>query len=93
MGLTAAVVLSNLGSSYGCAKAGMGVSAVGVLRSDLVYKSLLPVIMAGILGIYGLIIGIILIGKSKLTILNYSRWNFCFSCSGFLQYFKPPNYN
>ena len=69
MGLTAAVVLCNLSSSYGCAKAGMGVAAVGVVRSDLVYKSLLPVIMAGILGIYGLIIGIILIGKSKSIFL------------------------
>jgi V-type H+-transporting ATPase proteolipid subunit len=60
MGITSALVFCNLGSAYGCAKAGVGVASVGVLKSELVYKSLLPVIMAGILGIYGLIIAIIL---------------------------------
>jgi F0F1-type ATP synthase membrane subunit c/vacuolar-type H+-ATPase subunit K len=65
MGITAALVFCNLGSAYGCAKAGVGVASVGVLKSELVYKSLLPVIMAGILGIYGLIIAIILQGKGK----------------------------
>lgn len=65
MGITAALVFCNLGSAYGCAKAGVGVASVGVLKSELVYKSLLPVIMSGILGIYGLIIAIILQGKGK----------------------------
>jgi V-type H+-transporting ATPase proteolipid subunit len=67
MGITAALVFCNLGSAYGCAKAGVGVASVGVLKSELVYKSLLPVIMAGILGIYGLIIAIILQGKVTST--------------------------
>jgi len=71
MGITAALVFCNLGSAYGCAKAGVGVAFVGVLKSELVYKSLLPVIMAGILGIYGLIIAIILQGKVTSTPESY----------------------
>lgn len=65
MGITSAVVFCNFGSAYGTAKAGVGIASIGVLKPELIYKSLIPVIMAGILGIYGLIIGIILIGKGK----------------------------
>jgi V-type H+-transporting ATPase proteolipid subunit len=38
---------------------------MGVLRPELIFKSLIPIIMAGILGIYGLIVSVILQGKSK----------------------------
>ena len=31
----------------------------------MIVKSIVPVVMAGILGIYGLIVSVILIGKSK----------------------------
>ena len=54
-----------MGAAYGTAYAGKGIAYVGVHRQDLVYKSLIPVVMAGILGIYGLIIAVILINKSK----------------------------
>ena len=33
---------------------------MGVLKPDLILKSTVPVIMAGILGVYGLIVGVIL---------------------------------
>ena len=52
----------DLGAAYGTAKAGVGIATVGVLKPELVYKSLIPVIMAGILGIYGLIVCVILNG-------------------------------
>ena len=39
---------------------------MGVLRPELIFKSLIPIIMAGILGVYGLIVAVILQGKSKL---------------------------
>lgn len=67
MGLTAALVFSNLGAAYGTAKSGVGICSMGVLRSDLIFKSLIPVVMAGILGIYGLIVSVILQGKSKYS--------------------------
>lgn len=60
MGITSAAVFSNLGGAYGSAKAGVGISSMGVMRPDLVMRSVVPVIMAGVLGIYGLIIGILI---------------------------------
>ena len=33
---------------------------MGVLKPELILKSVVPVIMAGILGVYGLIVGVIL---------------------------------
>lgn len=59
----------DLGAAYGTAKSGVGISSMGVLKPDLIFKSIVPVIMAGILGIYGLIICVILSGKGKLSIL------------------------
>jgi len=38
---------------------------MGVLKPELIFKSIVPIIMAGILGIYGLIVAVILNGKSK----------------------------
>jgi V-type H+-transporting ATPase proteolipid subunit len=65
MGLSAALVFSNLGAAYGTAKSGVGIASIGVLKSELVFKSLIPVVMAGILGIYGLIVAVILGSKIK----------------------------
>ncbi len=60
MGIASAIVFSNLGSAYGAAKTGVGICSMGVLRHDLIFKSVVPVIMAGILGIYGLIVAVML---------------------------------
>jgi V-type H+-transporting ATPase proteolipid subunit len=38
---------------------------MGVLKPDLIFKSIVPIIMAGILGIYGLIVAVILNNKGK----------------------------
>jgi V-type H+-transporting ATPase proteolipid subunit len=65
MGVTCALVFANLGAAYGTAKSGVGISSMGVLRPDLIIKSVIPVVMAGILGIYGLIVSVILIQKSN----------------------------
>merc|ERR1711990_431212 len=67
MGLASALVFANLGASYGTAKSGVGICSIGVLRPDLVFKSLIPGIMAGILGIYGLIVAVIYQGKIQET--------------------------
>lgn len=67
MGVTAALVFANLGAAYGTAKSGVGIASIGVLKSELVFKSLIPVVMAGILGIYGLIVAVILQGKITFT--------------------------
>ncbi|CAD8070148.1 unnamed protein product [Paramecium sonneborni] len=63
IGVASAVVFANLGSSYGATKSGVGICSMGVLKPDLIMKSVIPVVMAGILGIYGMIVGVILQGK------------------------------
>ncbi|XP_039019877.1 V-type proton ATPase 16 kDa proteolipid subunit-like isoform X1 [Hibiscus syriacus] len=49
-----------MGAAYGTAKSGVGVASMGVMRPVLVMKSIVPVVMAGVLGIYGLIIAVII---------------------------------
>ena len=65
-----------MGAAYGTAKAGVGIATVGVLKPELVYKSLIPVIMAGILGIYGLIVCVILNGAITSACNNDCNANF-----------------
>jgi ATP synthase proteolipid subunit len=38
-------------NSYGTAKSGVGISAMAVLRPDLMMKCVIPVVMAGIIAI------------------------------------------
>ena len=67
MGVTIALGLANLGAAYGTAKSGIGIASMGVLKPDMIMKSIVPIIMAGILGIYGLIVSVILLQKSNLS--------------------------
>ena len=57
----------DLGGAYGTAKAGLGICSISVLRPDLIIKSVIPVVLAGILGLYGLIVSVIILGNSKLS--------------------------
>ena len=63
MGIASALVFANLGAAFGTAKSGVGIMSMGVLKPDKIIKSVIPVIMAGILGSYGLIVGVILAQK------------------------------
>ena len=38
----------------------MGISTIGVAKPEIVMKNIIPVVMAGVLGIYGLIIAVII---------------------------------
>lgn len=62
MGVVSALVFSNVGAAYGSAKAGIGIASLGVTRPELVMRNIIPVVMAGVLGIYGLIVAVIIIG-------------------------------
>ncbi|CRG92962.1 V-type proton ATPase 16 kDa proteolipid subunit, putative [Plasmodium gallinaceum] len=72
MGIAASSIFSNLGAAFGTAKSGVGVCSVGVMRPDLVMKSILPVIMSGVLGIYGIIMSILI--KGRISIDTYSTY-------------------
>ncbi|XP_060065819.1 V-type proton ATPase 16 kDa proteolipid subunit c [Ylistrum balloti] len=56
MGATAAMAFSALGAAYGTAKSGTGIAAMSVMRPELIMKSVIPVVMAGIIAIYGLVV-------------------------------------
>merc|ERR1711904_105228 len=65
MGCAAALVFACLGAAYGTAKSGVGVANMGVMHPDMVMKSIIPVVMAGVLGIYGLIVAVLLASGIK----------------------------
>lgn len=77
----------DLGAAYGTAKSGVGICSMGVLKPDLIFKSIVPIIMAGILGIYGLIVAVILNGKGKIITYSFTnnyfsryQWRRSYSC-------------
>merc|ERR1712230_204581 len=72
MGCTAAIVFTCLGASYGTAKSGVGIAAMGVLRPDLMMKCIIPVVMAGIIAIYGLVVSVLISGGLESPMALYS---------------------
>ena len=46
-GVTIALCFANIGAAYGTYKSGEGIMKMGVLKPDLIIKSVIPVIMAG----------------------------------------------
>lgn len=70
-GAASALIFSNLGAAYGTAKSGVGVASMGVMRPELVMRCIIPVVMAGVLGIYGLIVAVILVGSIAESNYNY----------------------
>ncbi|KAK0162712.1 hypothetical protein PV327_006467 [Microctonus hyperodae] len=60
MGVASAIIFSALGAAYGTAKAGTGIAAMAVMRPELIMKSIIPIVMAGIVAIYGLVIAVLI---------------------------------
>ena len=63
MGVTSAMVFSAMGAAYGTAKSGTGIASMAVMRPELIMKSIIPVVMAGIIAIYGLVVAVLIAGK------------------------------
>ena len=72
MGVVSALVFANLGAAYGTAKSGVGIVSVAVLKPDLLFRSIIPVVMAGVLGMYGMIIAILIRGASKCFVIRFT---------------------
>ena len=60
-----------MGAAYGTAKSGVGIASMGVLKPDLIMKSIIPVVMAGIIAIYGLVVAVLIAGNIEP---NYSLY-------------------
>eukprot|EP00999_Lentomonas_sp_LEN2_P001426 NODE_2466_length_565_cov_41.931507_g2416_i0.p2 GENE.NODE_2466_length_565_cov_41.931507_g2416_i0~~NODE_2466_length_565_cov_41.931507_g2416_i0.p2 ORF type:complete len:165 (-),score=43.31 NODE_2466_length_565_cov_41.931507_g2416_i0:8-502(-) len=63
MGAAGALIFANLGASYGTAKSGIGIAHLGIMQPQKIMRGIVPVVMAGILGIYGLIVAVIIQGQ------------------------------
>jgi V-type H+-transporting ATPase 16kDa proteolipid subunit len=48
------------GAAYGTARCGVSVMKAGVLRPDLINQNVIPVVMAGIVGIYGMVVSVVI---------------------------------
>ena len=65
MGVTSAMIFTAIGSAYGIMKAGSGIAMMSTFRPDLVMKAMVPVVMASIVSIYGLVVSVVLSNKIK----------------------------
>ncbi|KAK2764458.1 H(+)-transporting V0 sector ATPase subunit c [Arachnomyces sp. PD_36] len=72
LGCTSAIVFTCMGAAYGTAKAGVGVCATAVLRPDLIVKNIVPIVMAGIIGIYGLVVSVLIADGLKQKLPLYT---------------------
>ncbi|RNF01881.1 vacuolar ATP synthase [Trypanosoma rangeli] len=75
MGCASALIFANLGSAYGTAKSGVGVAHLGILHAERIMRGIVPVVMAGILGIYGLIVSVIINNNIKTETQSYSAFS------------------
>lgn len=65
MGVASAIIFSSLGAAYGTAKSGSGIAAMAVMRPELINQSIIPVVMAGIVAIYGLVVAAVISNNIK----------------------------
>ncbi|KAH8295999.1 hypothetical protein KR054_000338 [Drosophila jambulina] len=61
-GATLAIVFTTFGAAYGTARSGIGIAAMAVNQPDMIMKSIIPVVMAGIIAIYGLVVSVLIAG-------------------------------
>lgn len=72
-GITASMALSGikhtlilaLGACYGMLRSGTAISGMGQFHPSLIFTSILPIIMSGVLTIYGLVVAIFISGNRK----------------------------
>lgn len=81
-------MLSALGAAYGTAKSGTGIAAMSVMRPELIMKSIIPVVMAGIIAIYGLVVAVLIAGALEAP-TSYSLYKWVF----YLCYFYIIDHN
>jgi V-type H+-transporting ATPase proteolipid subunit len=61
-----------MGAAYGTAKSGCGISAMAVMRPEFIMKSVIPVVMAGIIAIYGLVVAVLI--ANNIATDNYGLY-------------------
>lgn len=71
VGASSAMIFSAMGAAYGTAKSGTGIAAMSVMRPELIMKSIIPVVMAGIIAIYGLVVAVLIANSLTDSITLY----------------------
>jgi len=72
-GISFAMIFGCAGAAFGTAKSGIGIAGIGTYRPDLIMKSLIPVVMSGIIAVYALVIAVLISGN--LSPDSYSLFN------------------
>jgi len=72
-GAVLCLTLSCMGAAYGTAQAGLGLCRVGCKNSSVTIKGIIPVAMAGVRAIYGLVLSIIIL--SGIHTRDYVTYN------------------
>jgi len=62
-GVASAMVFSTVGAALGTSKAGIGIAGIGTFKPELIMKSLIPVVMSGIIAVYGLVVSVLIAGN------------------------------
>jgi V-type H+-transporting ATPase 16kDa proteolipid subunit len=81
MGAASCMILSSWGSAWGTWRAGLGVCHMGIDHPAGIIKNVVPIVMAGVLGIYGLIVAVIITqaitppNASLQNMTSYSSFN------------------
>ena len=63
-----------MGAAYGTAKSGTGIAAMAVMRPEAIMKSIIPVVMAGIIAIYGVVVAVLIAGQLEPAGEKYSLY-------------------
>ncbi|KAI4520610.1 ATP synthase subunit C-domain-containing protein [Schizophyllum commune] len=64
-GVASAMIFSTVGAAFGTSKAGIGIAGLGTFKPELIMKSLIPVVMSGIIAVYGLVVSVLIAGNLK----------------------------
>ncbi|KAF5360873.1 hypothetical protein D9756_005014 [Leucocoprinus leucothites] len=62
-GVSAAMIFSTIGAAVGTSKAGIGIAGLGTFKPELIMRSLIPVVMSGIIAVYGLVVSVLIAGS------------------------------
>ncbi|KAH3674822.1 hypothetical protein WICMUC_003025 [Wickerhamomyces mucosus] len=66
--------VSVVGAAIGTAKSGLGIAGIGTFKPELIMRSLIPVVMSGILSVYGLVVSVLIAGGLAPN-ENYTLFN------------------
>jgi len=64
-GVASSIIFSTVGAAFGTSKSGIGIAGLGTFKPDLIMKSLIPVVMSGIIAVYGLVVSVLIAGSLK----------------------------